>query len=108
MDKVTKEQRAVITWLVWYLGDRTGTVEAPTINRWELDLVEEVCREGFDYLAQKLEGKFDAPDLAKNGYRVQFENQLGPDARVFDTEQEAAAYATANWPEGGWWVISEE
>lgn len=41
-------------------------------------------------------------------YRVQFENMLGPDARVFDTEAEATAYATANWPDGGWWIIPEE
>lgn len=61
MDKVTKEQRAVITWLVWYQGERGGTVEAPTLTGWESDLVEEVCREGFDSIAKNLVGGFTKP-----------------------------------------------
>ena len=48
------------------------------------------------------------PDARIMKYRVQFDGMLGPDARVFDTESEAAAYAMANWPDGGWWIIPEE
>jgi hypothetical protein len=41
-------------------------------------------------------------------YRIQFENSLGPDSQVFDTEQAAFDSAMSQWPEGGWWIIPEE
>jgi len=41
-------------------------------------------------------------------YRIQFENMLGPDGHVFETEQAAFDSAMQNWPEGGWWIIPEE
>jgi len=41
-------------------------------------------------------------------YRIQFQNMLGPDSQVFDTEQGAFDSAMSQWPDGGWWIISED
>lgn len=41
-------------------------------------------------------------------HRIQFESCLGPEGWVFETEEAAEAFGMENWPEGGWWVISEE